>query len=426
MDNHMIVILVVFFALVIGMCASIIVSCWGKIQERRQRELDYKMRVSSHPSLDAIDRMNLVIGTPGTKQMQAAAASGMMGAGGGSVTASQLLRNAKNASLLQQQQQQSHQLLLLSSRNNSEEMDDQMMGDEDEDGQEEMMMMEEDEMDEDEEEELDQEGVDDEEDDEDATTACYVSELGGPVRAGSGLLIMEENGYTTRLAPQHSVESNQSADLISPSDSCPLFYQHASTRNSSGTCNPLLYSHQPHHHLLHPMQIIPTDSSVHSGASNGSDSSIPPPPPPPAVSHLRTCPAARAGTPLSVGGSSCGLAGQGVLGAGSATALSLDVSKLPHTGSLAHLNAASSHPHLYHAVNQLSQGTPPAPPPPQSAAMLSRHLSQRQLQPMTGSLMHCGHAPPLHQTIGSLASASLDSEQPVSEPAPGSKQMLLR
>lgn len=59
----MIVILVVFFALVIGMCASIIVSCWGKIRERRQRELDYKFRNSSHPSLDNIDHINFVLGS---------------------------------------------------------------------------------------------------------------------------------------------------------------------------------------------------------------------------------------------------------------------------------------------------------------------------------------------------------------------------
>lgn len=436
MDNHMIVILVVFFALVIGMCASIVVSCWGKIQERRQRELDYKMRVSSHPSLDAIDRMNLVIGAPGTKQMQAAAAAaaaaGMMGTGTGTgghlpAAATQLLRNAKNAALLQQQQQQqSHQLLLLSSRNNSEEMDDQMMVDEEEESPEDdgMMMMEEEEIDEDEE-EVNQEAVDEEEEDEDATATCYVSELGGPVgRTGSGLLIMDDNAYTARLAAQHSVESNQSADLISPSDSCPLFYQHATSRNAGGTCNPLLYTHQTHHHLLHPLQVMPaTDSSVHSNASNGSESPIPPPPPPPAVAHLRSCPA-RAGTPMSIGGSSCALAGaNAAAAAAAAAALSLDVTKLPHAGSLAHLNAASSHPQLYHAV---SQGTPPAPPPPQSAVMLSRHLSQRQLQPLSGSLLHCAHAPSLRQTIGSMASGSLDSEQPVSEPAPGSKQMLLR
>ena len=435
------------------MCASIIVSCWGKIQERRQRELDYKMRVSSHPSLDAIDRVNLVIGTPGapTKQMPSASAMGVMGAG---VAGAHLA--GMRASKLQQQQQQSHQLLLLNSRNNSEEMEDQMGMGEDEEGpegeEEMMMMMMEDDMEDEEEEEEEEEDDDDdgrgmmmegdEEEDDEATATCYVSDLG--VRTGSALMRMEEGAYSARLAQQHSLESNQSADLISPSDSCPLFYQHATTRGSSGTCNPLLYT-QPHlgphhhyasgsaaaavahHHQLHPLQMTQTDSSVHSGASNGSESPIPPPPPPPQLSHLRNCPAARTGTPL--GGSSHTLiqplmAGNDVsLLTGSAAALSLDVSKLPHTGSIVHLHGASSHPHLHHAVtSQTSQGNPSAVQTagPQSAGMLSRHLSQRQLQSMQNSMMsnHCTHAPPLHQAMGgSLASASLDSEQPVSEPA---------
>ncbi|XP_053211310.1 uncharacterized protein LOC128394958 [Panonychus citri] len=51
-SNHMIIILILFFALVIGMCASIVVSCWGKIQERRQRELEYKLRRSREPSVE--------------------------------------------------------------------------------------------------------------------------------------------------------------------------------------------------------------------------------------------------------------------------------------------------------------------------------------------------------------------------------------
>lgn len=44
-SNHMIIILILFFCLVIGMCASIAVSCWGKIKDRRQRELEYKQNV---------------------------------------------------------------------------------------------------------------------------------------------------------------------------------------------------------------------------------------------------------------------------------------------------------------------------------------------------------------------------------------------
>ena len=34
------------------MCASIVVSCWGKIQERRQRELEYRLRRSRESSVD--------------------------------------------------------------------------------------------------------------------------------------------------------------------------------------------------------------------------------------------------------------------------------------------------------------------------------------------------------------------------------------
>ncbi|XP_074599408.1 tolloid-like protein 2 isoform X2 [Brevipalpus obovatus] len=51
-SNHMIIILILFFCLVIGMCASIVVSCWGKIKERRQREMEYKLRRSNEPSIE--------------------------------------------------------------------------------------------------------------------------------------------------------------------------------------------------------------------------------------------------------------------------------------------------------------------------------------------------------------------------------------
>lgn len=48
----MVIILVVFLTLVSGMCASIVVSCWGKIQERKRRKLDYHMRKSREASME--------------------------------------------------------------------------------------------------------------------------------------------------------------------------------------------------------------------------------------------------------------------------------------------------------------------------------------------------------------------------------------
>jgi hypothetical protein len=54
----MVIILIVFLTLVSGMCASIIVSCWGKIQERRRRKLEYHMRKSREASMEG--QMNKV------------------------------------------------------------------------------------------------------------------------------------------------------------------------------------------------------------------------------------------------------------------------------------------------------------------------------------------------------------------------------
>lgn len=56
-SEHMIIILIVFFALVLGMCASITISCWGKIKERRQREREYRLRRSREASVEVgLDR----------------------------------------------------------------------------------------------------------------------------------------------------------------------------------------------------------------------------------------------------------------------------------------------------------------------------------------------------------------------------------
>ncbi|KAH6947793.1 hypothetical protein HPB50_021433 [Hyalomma asiaticum] len=50
--KHMVVILVVFSALVVGMCASIGITCHNKIQERRRREREYKLRRSKEASVE--------------------------------------------------------------------------------------------------------------------------------------------------------------------------------------------------------------------------------------------------------------------------------------------------------------------------------------------------------------------------------------
>lgn len=56
-SQHMVVILIVFCALVLGMCASITISCWSKIEERRQRKRDYKLRRSRETSVEVgLDR----------------------------------------------------------------------------------------------------------------------------------------------------------------------------------------------------------------------------------------------------------------------------------------------------------------------------------------------------------------------------------
>lgn len=239
----MIVILVVFFALVIGMCASIIVSCWGKIQERRQREMDYKMRVSSHPSLDAIDHINLVLGSK-----QHLPTSGY--------AAQQQMLNARYK-----------QQLLLGSRNNSEEADADAMLDS-----------------------LVKEEPDDDE-------CGYLPEMDGSL-----LILDESNSYSDQphthpaaaMAParhhlrgppivQHSLTS-QNTDLVSPSDSCPLFY-HLHRPATAGSA-PLT------HHLIQQASQTQTESlksgSNNSDSENGKEGGLPdiPPPPPPPMSYV--------------------------------------------------------------------------------------------------------------------------------------------
>ncbi|XP_022234993.1 neuropilin and tolloid-like protein 2, partial [Limulus polyphemus] len=51
-SEHMIIILVVFFALVLGMCLSISVSCYNKIKERKEQEREYRLRRSKEASVE--------------------------------------------------------------------------------------------------------------------------------------------------------------------------------------------------------------------------------------------------------------------------------------------------------------------------------------------------------------------------------------
>lgn len=77
-SQHMVIILIVFCALVFGMCASITISCWSKIEERRQRKREYKLRRSRETSMEAgLDRTMTI-----TSLDHAA------GGGGGGITAS--------------------------------------------------------------------------------------------------------------------------------------------------------------------------------------------------------------------------------------------------------------------------------------------------------------------------------------------------
>ncbi|KFM64566.1 hypothetical protein X975_10929, partial [Stegodyphus mimosarum] len=57
-SEHMITILVVFFALVVAMCASIVITCYNKVKDRREKKREYKMRRSKEVSMDGeMDRV---------------------------------------------------------------------------------------------------------------------------------------------------------------------------------------------------------------------------------------------------------------------------------------------------------------------------------------------------------------------------------
>lgn len=95
----MVVILVVFCALVLGMCASITISCWSKIQERRQRKRDYKLRRSRETSVEVgLDRtMTITSLDRSALEHEIAAQQSVLGSGGRSrkmITANAITRKA--------------------------------------------------------------------------------------------------------------------------------------------------------------------------------------------------------------------------------------------------------------------------------------------------------------------------------------------
>ncbi|XP_076373643.1 neuropilin and tolloid-like protein 2 [Tachypleus tridentatus] len=51
-SEHMIIILVVFFALVLGMCLSVSISCYNKIKERKEEEQELRLRRSKDVSIE--------------------------------------------------------------------------------------------------------------------------------------------------------------------------------------------------------------------------------------------------------------------------------------------------------------------------------------------------------------------------------------
>ncbi|XP_054719135.1 neuropilin and tolloid-like protein 2 [Uloborus diversus] len=57
-SEHMITILVVFFALVLAMCASIVITCYNKVKDRREKKREYKLRRSKEVSMEGeMDRV---------------------------------------------------------------------------------------------------------------------------------------------------------------------------------------------------------------------------------------------------------------------------------------------------------------------------------------------------------------------------------
>lgn len=115
---------------------------------------------------------------------------------------------------------------------------------------------------------------------------CYLPEMDGSL-----LILDENNSYSDQPhthpaanvpssgrhlhgpVVQHSLTS-QNTDLVSPSDSCPLFYH--LHRPATASSAPL--------HLLQQLSQTQTES-LKSGSNNGSDSDIPPPPPPPNIQN---------------------------------------------------------------------------------------------------------------------------------------------
>ena len=309
-SEHMIIILVVFAALVVGMCTSIFVSCWGKIQERRQRELEYKLRRSRETSVEAgLDRaltvqgldknvMSLVSGSDRTMAGEYASHQPLLSSGGRSHTP--VLPLPAHSVLPPAQLRRSHPKL--ASAGSSGEP---------------VLIREEDEEDED---------VDEEE--EDMRETCYVcgesdllqqpqqhhhhqqqqqSVVAGAqppppppphqsphpsASSASAQHLHHDRRVLQQQHRQHHEVDEEDDDQYSTdtppqiiSVNCPLYHQHQQQQQQHmQQPQPL---QPPPHHKSHVSIHTSSQQNIYQRDRSDSDDLIPPPPPPPALSHLR-------------------------------------------------------------------------------------------------------------------------------------------
>jgi len=300
-SEHMIVILVVFAALVVGMCTSIFVSCWGKIQERRQRELEYKLRRSRETSVEAgLDRA-MTVQSLDKNMMALVSGSGMIGS---TMAASEysgqhhpLLLSSSHtlppagrshtpvlpghhAHALPAQHHRSHTKLAgLTSVGSS---GDPVLIREEEDGEE--------------------GDVDEEEEEEEmrGSGSCYV--------CNESDLQQQQQQHHPRASASSSAQHLHDRRVLQPqphevddedddqystdtppqiiSVNCPLYHQHQQQQHQQQQHHQQHLQQQPHH-KSHVSIHSSSQQNIYQRDRSDSDDLIPPPPPPPALSHLR-------------------------------------------------------------------------------------------------------------------------------------------